>query len=94
MEMVGDHENLKKTQFLIYFFFVFVLFLLFARYDLWCVVLHGLTSFNVDLCDVLRYVWMMCIMKGQTKLHKGRCLRCWGGGLTKFIATILLLWGS
>jgi hypothetical protein len=50
--MVGDHENLKKMQFLIYFFFVFVLFLLFASYDLWCVVLHGLMSFDVDLCGV------------------------------------------
>jgi hypothetical protein len=77
-----------------YLLFFYLCGVLFANYELWCVVLHGLTSFDVDLCGVLHYVWTMCIMKRWTKLYKGRCFKCCGGRLIKFITTISLLWGS
>jgi hypothetical protein len=55
---------------------------------LFFMVWHRSTLIRVVCCAM--FGW--CAL--WTKLYKGRCFKCCGGRLVKFIATILLIWGS
>jgi hypothetical protein len=54
VETIGDHDSLRKSQFLVYCFFVCGV-LLFAGYELWCIVFHVSTTFGTNLCLFVLY---------------------------------------
>jgi len=58
VETIGDHHNLRKSQFLVYWFSFLWSFII-CKLWTWCVALHVLMIFGIDLCFFV-FILVVC----------------------------------